>query len=60
MSSLNEIEKYANKIADRFNPEKIILYGSAAKNRTSENSDVDLLVIMNFEGRSKFKFIIQI
>ena len=52
MHSLNEIKKYTNKIADKFSPEKIILFGSAAKNKINENSDVDLLIIMDYKGRS--------
>jgi len=47
----DEIEEFANKIAKQFKPERIILFGSHASNRPTTDSDVDLLVIMNFEGR---------
>lgn len=47
----SEINKFANEIAMRFKPEKIILFGSHAINQASQGSDVDLLVIMDFEGR---------
>jgi predicted nucleotidyltransferase len=36
----------AQKIVERFHPEKIILFGSYARGDASENSDVDLLVIL--------------
>lgn len=48
---IDDIKKFANKVVTRFNPEKIILFGSHAAEDPSTDSDVDLLVIMNFEGR---------
>ena len=39
------IEEMARKIAERFHPEKIILFGSYARGDATGNSDVDLLVI---------------
>src|SRR6266542_896358 len=40
------IRRYAHKIAERFLPEKIILFDSYAYGTPNEDSDVDLLVIM--------------
>lgn len=40
------IRKYARQIAERFEPEKIILFGSFAYGQPHADSDVDLLVIM--------------
>jgi predicted nucleotidyltransferase len=40
------IRGYALQIAERFHPDKIILFGSYAYGRPHEDSDVDLLVIM--------------
>src|SRR5438552_14818361 len=40
------IRKFARQIAERFHPEKIILFGSYAYGRPHAESDVDLLVIM--------------
>jgi predicted nucleotidyltransferase len=40
------IRRYARAIAERFQPDKIILFGSHAYGRPHENSDVDLLVVM--------------
>jgi predicted nucleotidyltransferase len=40
------IRRYARQIAERFHPDKIILFGSYAYGQPYEDSDVDLLVIM--------------
>lgn len=40
------IRRYARAIAEEFQPEKIILFGSFAYGKPHEDSDVDLLVIM--------------
>ena len=49
------IRKYADQIARQFHPNKIILFGSYAYGKPSEDSDVDLLVIMSFKGRNPEK-----
>jgi predicted nucleotidyltransferase len=41
-TKINEIVK---RIANIFNPDKIILFGSYATDNADENSDIDLLVI---------------
>src|SRR6516162_10835767 len=40
------IRRYARAIAERFDPDKIILFGSYAYGTPHEDSDVDLLVVM--------------
>ncbi len=40
------IRRFARRIAERFQPDKIILFGSYAYGKPDEESDVDLLVIM--------------
>lgn len=40
------IHRYARRIAETFQPEKIILFGSYAYGQPHEWSDVDLLVVM--------------
>jgi predicted nucleotidyltransferase len=40
------IRRFARQIAERFHPDKIILFGSYAYGQPHEESDVDLLVIM--------------
>jgi predicted nucleotidyltransferase len=44
--SMPAIRRYARQIADRFKPDKIILFGSFAYGEPNEHSDVDLLVVM--------------
>src|SRR5262249_40440382 len=44
------IQEYARRIAEKFHPDKIILYGSYAYGQPTEGSDIDLLVIMHYEG----------
>lgn len=41
------------QIASKFQPEKIILFGSHAYGDPGEESDVDLLVIMDFDGSAR-------
>ena len=43
---LAAIRRFARRIAERFLPDKIILFGSYAYGKPHEESDVDLLVIM--------------
>lgn len=52
---LADIQEFANRVAAQFSPERIILFGSHASGASAEDSDVDLLVIMDFEGRSHQK-----
>jgi predicted nucleotidyltransferase len=40
------IRRFAHRIAERFQPDKIILFGSYAYGKPDEESDVDLLVVM--------------
>jgi uncharacterized protein len=42
---MSVIRRYARQIADRFQPEKIILFGSYAYGTPHAGSDVDILVI---------------
>src|SRR5207249_2698708 len=50
MTPLNDIKKFAEEIAKRYSPEKIILFGSYARGDAGKYSDVDLLVVMNYGG----------
>ncbi len=43
---LSAIRRYAKRIASKFDPDKIILFGSYAYGQPHEWSDVDLLVVM--------------
>lgn len=50
MIPLAEIETMSVRIAREFSPEKIILFGSYAYGTPRPDSDVDLLVILPFDG----------
>ncbi len=41
-----QIKALSRRIAEQFNPERIILFGSRAHGRPHADSDVDLLVVM--------------
>ncbi len=47
--TLRGIEKIVDQIVQRFRPQKIILFGSLARGTPTEDSDVDLLVVMETE-----------
>ncbi|VGO13805.1 hypothetical protein PDESU_02362 [Pontiella desulfatans] len=47
MVQRSEIIEYANEVARQFQPERIILFGSYAEGKATEDSDVDLLVEMS-------------
>jgi predicted nucleotidyltransferase len=49
------IRELSDRIAREFNPERIILFGSYAYGRVDPDSDVDLLVMLQFEGKSFWK-----
>ena len=53
--SKRTISSFARQVARQFKPEKIILFGSNAYGKPTEDSDVDILVIMPFEGRNPEK-----
>ena len=44
--SLKDIREIVRQIVDRFQPQKVILFGSYAQGKPTEDSDVDLLVVM--------------
>lgn len=43
---LREIRRFARQVAERFDPEKIILFGSHAYGTPHADSDVDIVVVM--------------
>ena len=52
MISRKQIDDWCADIVQRFHPEKVVLFGSCAIGNSTEDSDVDLLVVMPFDGRS--------
>jgi predicted nucleotidyltransferase len=53
--SRKTISAFARQVAKQFHPHKIILFGSYAYGKPTEDSDVDLLIIMPFDGRGAYK-----
>ncbi len=51
MISLHAIRKFANAVARRFKPARIILFCSYSYGKPTRDSDVDLLVVMPCKGR---------
>jgi predicted nucleotidyltransferase len=41
------------RIVKKFDPEQVILFGSRARGDAGPDSDVDLLVVMDFEGAAR-------
>lgn len=52
MVERSSILSFARMIAGEFQPEKIILFGSYAYGSPTEDSDVDLLVVMRHRRRN--------
>jgi uncharacterized protein len=52
MVNRRDIRRICNQIAREFRPQRIILFGSYAYGCPTPDSDVDLLVVMPFQGRS--------
>jgi predicted nucleotidyltransferase len=50
--SLPAIRKFGRRIGTEFGAERVILFGSYACGNANEDSDVDLLVIHRFRGKS--------
>jgi predicted nucleotidyltransferase len=50
--AMNRITRFGKRIGEEFGAERVILFGSHAKGKATKDSDVDLLVIADFEGRS--------
>jgi predicted nucleotidyltransferase len=56
-STQEKINEMVRRIVERFDPEKIILFGSYAKGKGGLDSDVDLLIIMPVSGSKREKQI---
>ncbi len=51
MVKMRQIEEFSQRIAQDFHPQRILLFGSYAWGKPTAESDVDLLVILPFEGK---------
>ncbi len=52
-----QIEIMVSRIVQKFQPERIILFGSHARGDGGPDSDVDLLVVMPVEGSKRQKAV---
>lgn len=57
MITMRQIEDVSGRIAAEFEPERILLFGSYAWGAPTPDSDVDLLVILSFEGKAVAKSV---
>jgi predicted nucleotidyltransferase len=57
MIEMNRIESLSELIAKEFQPKRIILFGSYAYGEPTNDSDVDLLVVLPFTGKPVRKAI---
>ena len=55
MVQMSDIQEVANRIAREFEPDRIILFGSYARGMPGADSDIDLLVVLPFEGKGFWK-----
>jgi uncharacterized protein len=55
MVTMDQIQSLADRIAAEFQPERIILFGSYAYGTPGPDSDVDMLVVLPFDGKGFWK-----
>ena len=51
MVTVDQIRIFAQQVAERFHPEKIVLFGSYGYGTPTQDSDVDMLVVMPHDGK---------
>ena len=52
MAKMEEIKALTDRIVRAFHPDRIVLFGSYASGTPNSDSDVDLLVVLPFEGKN--------
>jgi predicted nucleotidyltransferase len=57
MVAMNEIEQFGRQVGEECGAEKVVLFGSYLQGIATEDSDVDLLIVCPFEGRSVDKSV---
>ncbi len=55
MVTEQQIRDLSDDIVRKFHPDKVVLFGSYAYGKPNDDSDVDLLVVLPYEGRSVAK-----
>jgi predicted nucleotidyltransferase len=53
MISNETLLKVKERLVDGFRPDRIILFGSQARETADDRSDVDILVVCSFEGKRR-------
>jgi len=53
MVSKDLLMQATTRLVDKFNPQRIILFGSNARGTADEHSDVDLLIVASFKGKRR-------
>lgn len=54
---MNKIEEFGQRIGREFGAERVVLFGSYAQGSATEDSDVDLLIVCPFQGKSVHKSV---
>ena len=57
MPTIEQIEDFGRRIGKEFCPRQVVLFGSHARGAATADSDVDVLVVMPFKGRSVDKSV---
>lgn len=52
---MDALDGMVQRIVGRFHPDRIILFGSHAKGEPTNDSDIDLLIVMPVEGSRRSK-----
>jgi len=52
MVTIRQIEDLSRRIVREFHPERIVLFGSYAHGTVTPDSDVDLLIVLPFQGKA--------
>lgn len=53
MISDEVLQKIKERLVSTFHPKRIIIFGSQSRGTADDRSDVDILVICNFEGKRR-------
>lgn len=59
-AALEEVNRITSQIAQRYKPQYIYLFGSLAYGEPNKDSDIDLCVVMDFEGKRKLDILFDI
>jgi len=52
MIELETIQEFNRRVVQKYKPQKVVLFGSYATGKPSADSDVDILIILPFKGKS--------